>query len=44
MGQLRQQGIDDLAKIKEVRIESDGQLSVIENEEKQHKKPKRKRP
>ncbi|MGK5444644.1 DUF421 domain-containing protein [Micromonospora sp. URMC 105] len=28
-GQLRQQGIDDVAAVREVRMESDGQFSVI---------------
>ncbi|PZG01590.1 DUF421 domain-containing protein [Micromonospora deserti] len=28
-GQLREQGVDDLADVREVRMESDGQLSVI---------------
>jgi uncharacterized membrane protein YcaP (DUF421 family) len=36
MGQLRKQGIDDVAKVKEAYIESDGQISVIERGEKHH--------
>jgi uncharacterized membrane protein YcaP (DUF421 family) len=42
MGQLRKQGIDDLAKVKDARIESDGQVSVIEYEQKQHRKVEKK--
>lgn len=42
MGQLHEQGVADLSKVKEARIESDGQVSVIQNEQKQHKKVKRK--
>ncbi len=42
MGQLRKQGIADLSKVKEARIESDGQVSVIEYEQKQHKKVEKK--
>jgi uncharacterized membrane protein YcaP (DUF421 family) len=42
MGQLREQGIAEVSKVKEAFIESDGQISVIKYEEKQHKKVKRK--
>jgi uncharacterized membrane protein YcaP (DUF421 family) len=42
MGQLRKQGIDDVAKVKEAYIESDGQISVIERGEKHHHEIKRK--
>ena len=42
MGQLRKQGIDDVAKVKEAYIESDGQISVIERAEKHHQEVKRK--
>ena len=42
MGQLRKQGIDDVAKVKEAYIESDGQISVIERAEKHHHEVKRK--
>lgn len=31
-GRLRQHGIDDLSKVREVRIEPDGQLSVLSRE------------
>ncbi len=34
MEQLREQGISDLSKVKEAYIESDGQISVVENKEK----------
>lgn len=43
MGQLRKQGIDDLSKVKEARIESDGQFSVIAYQQQPHRKVKRKR-
>jgi len=33
MGQLREQGISDISKVKEAYMESDGQISVIEHEE-----------
>jgi uncharacterized membrane protein YcaP (DUF421 family) len=42
IGQLREQGVADVSKVKEARIESDGQISVIKYEEEQHKKTKRK--
>ncbi|HEV7474473.1 MAG TPA: YetF domain-containing protein [Pyrinomonadaceae bacterium] len=42
MGQLRKQGVADVSKVKEAHIESDGQVSVIQYEEKQHSKVKRK--
>jgi len=38
MEQLREQGISDISKVKEAYMESDGQISVIENEEKHRKK------
>jgi uncharacterized membrane protein YcaP (DUF421 family) len=37
-GQLREQGVDDLSKVKAAYIESDGRISVIEREEKHHHK------
>ena len=42
LGQLREQGVADVAKVKEAHIESDGRISVIEFEQKQHTKAKRK--
>jgi uncharacterized membrane protein YcaP (DUF421 family) len=42
MGQLRQQGLEKLSKVKAAYIESDGRISVIEREEKQHGEPERK--
>lgn len=42
MGQLREQGVDDLSKVKAAYIESDGRISVIEYDEKQHEKAGRK--
>ena len=41
LGKLREQGIEDLSKVKQAQIESDGQISVIEYEQKHHKKPER---
>lgn len=38
MKQLREQGISDIAKVKEAYMESDGQISAIENKEKHHQK------
>lgn len=40
--QLREQGIDAFAKVKEAYIESDGRISVIQKKERQHQKPARK--
>jgi uncharacterized membrane protein YcaP (DUF421 family) len=42
MGQVREQGLDDISKVKEAYIESDGRISVIEHEEKHHGKTERK--
>jgi uncharacterized membrane protein YcaP (DUF421 family) len=42
MGQLRQQGLDELSKVKAAYIESDGRISVIQREEKHHGGPERK--
>jgi len=42
MMQLRQQGLDDVSKVKQAAIESDGQISVIERKEKRHNKVQRK--
>ena len=41
-GQLRQQGISDISKVKEAYIETDGRISVIEREEKHHEQTERK--
>ena len=42
IGQLREQGISDFAKVKEAYIESDGQISVIERGQKHHHEADRK--
>ena len=42
MMELREQGLDDVAKVKEAFIESDGGISVIENKPKRHQKQERK--
>jgi uncharacterized membrane protein YcaP (DUF421 family) len=40
-GQLREQGISDICKVKEGYIESDGRISVVERKEKHHEKKER---
>jgi uncharacterized membrane protein YcaP (DUF421 family) len=42
LGKLREQGVEDLSKVKLANIESDGQISLIQYDEKQHKKPNKK--
>ncbi len=42
ISQLRLQGLDDPAKVKEAYMESDGQFSVVQYEEKQQPKKERK--
>lgn len=42
MGHLRQQGIDEVGKVKEAFMESDGHISVVEQEQKRHNRVKRK--
>lgn len=42
MMQLRQQGLDDVLKVKKAYIESDGQISVIQRKEQRHNKEGRK--
>ena len=41
MGQLREQGLSDISKVKESYMESDGRISVIERKERQHEKRER---
>jgi uncharacterized membrane protein YcaP (DUF421 family) len=41
LGQMREQGISDVSKVKEAFIESDGRISIIERKEKQHNKPEK---
>jgi uncharacterized membrane protein YcaP (DUF421 family) len=41
MGQLRLQGIDDIAEVKRAYMESDGRISVIENEAHRHDPPEK---
>ena len=43
MSQLREQGVDDPEKVKEAYIESDGHISVVQREQKQHAKVERKK-
>ncbi|HSA99614.1 MAG TPA: YetF domain-containing protein [Anaerolineales bacterium] len=42
MMELRQQGLEDVSKVKQVYIESDGRISVIGRKETQHNKVERK--
>jgi uncharacterized membrane protein YcaP (DUF421 family) len=42
MMQLREQGLDEVSKVKQAYIESDGRISVIGQKEKQHEKVERK--
>src|SRR5215216_7891079 len=42
MSQLREQGLDDVKKVKEAYMESDGQFSVVQHKQKQHRKNARK--
>ena len=44
MMELRQQGLDDVSKVKEAFIESDGRISVIQNKTKRHQKEERREP
>jgi uncharacterized membrane protein YcaP (DUF421 family) len=41
-GQLREQGISEISKVKEAYIETDGRISVVEREEKHHDKSQKK--
>jgi uncharacterized membrane protein YcaP (DUF421 family) len=41
LGKLREQGVEDLSKVKLANIESDGQISLIQYKEEQHKKPEK---
>lgn len=42
MMQLREQGLNDMAKVKEAYMESDGRISIIEDKQKRHNRPNRK--
>jgi uncharacterized membrane protein YcaP (DUF421 family) len=42
MMQLREQGLEDISKVKDVFIESDGRISVIQFKQKRHDRPPRK--
>ena len=42
MGNLREQGIDDVTKVKKAFMESDGHISVVEYEQKRHNRQERK--
>lgn len=43
MSQLREQGLDDVAQVKEAFMEPDGHISVVEQKPRQHKKADRKK-
>jgi uncharacterized membrane protein YcaP (DUF421 family) len=43
MMQLREQGVDEVSKVKQALMESDGRISVIERSQRQHPKTKRKK-
>jgi uncharacterized membrane protein YcaP (DUF421 family) len=38
--QLREQGIEDIALVRQACMESDGRISIVKNDEEQHKQPK----
>jgi len=42
MSQLREQGLDDVKKVKEAYLESDGQFSVVQQKQRVHRKTERK--
>jgi uncharacterized membrane protein YcaP (DUF421 family) len=42
MMQLRKQGLEDVSKVKQAYIESDGHISVIETKQRHHQKAERK--
>jgi uncharacterized membrane protein YcaP (DUF421 family) len=42
MMQLRQQGLEDVSKVKDAFIESDGRISIIQRKQKRHDQPERK--
>src|SRR5215208_6880356 len=42
MSQLREQGLEDVKKVKEAYLESDGQFSVVQYKQRQHRKVQRK--
>ena len=42
LGKLREQGVEDVSKVKQANIESDGQISVVEYQQKHHKNSDRK--
>jgi uncharacterized membrane protein YcaP (DUF421 family) len=42
MSQIREQGLDDMGKVKEAFMESDGHISVVQQEQRQQGRPDRK--
>jgi uncharacterized membrane protein YcaP (DUF421 family) len=43
MSQLRQQELDEVEKVKEAYIESDGRINVVQREQKSHAQVERKK-
>jgi uncharacterized membrane protein YcaP (DUF421 family) len=43
MSQLREQGLDDVGKVKEAYMESDGHISVVQQEQKRQSGESRKK-
>jgi uncharacterized membrane protein YcaP (DUF421 family) len=43
MSQLREQGLDDVGKVKEAYMESDGHISVVQQKQQRQSKPNRKK-
>jgi uncharacterized membrane protein YcaP (DUF421 family) len=43
LGQLREQGVDDLSRVREMRMESDGQFSITTCGGQRHRTPEKKR-
>lgn len=43
LSQLRQQGLDNVGKVKEAFMESDGHISVVEQKQKRQSKPNRRK-
>lgn len=41
LSQFRKQGLDDIKQVKEAYMESDGQISVVQNKQKQHNNKKK---
>lgn len=42
MMELREQGLEDISKVKDAYIESDGRISIVQKRQKRHNRPERK--